>query len=105
MISSRVQIASLSVAVLLFTRSCALFNHTSVPCESPEIRISSSKVLGFVSTSISRTNLVPNSGTPNVPTFEPISSGFTPSASVELNILIVSLSSSLIFVGFIPVIS
>ena len=103
--SSLVQIASLSVAVPFFIKSCALFSHTSVPCDTPDILISSSNVVGFVSISMSRTNFVPNSGTPNEPTCEFICSGVTPNAFVELNNDIVSLSSSGIDFGSTPVIS
>ena len=103
MMSSLVHIASLNVAVPSLINVCALFSHTSVPCDTPDILISSSNVVGFVSTSMSRTNFVPNSGTPNEPTCEFICSGVTPSAFVELNKDIVSLSSSGIVLGSTPV--
>ena len=80
-----------------------MFNHTSVPCDNPDILSNSSNVLGFVSTNIPLTNLVPNSGTPNVATSEFISSFLTPIASVDENIDIVALSSNGTFVGSIPV--
>ena len=102
-ISSLVHIASLNVAVPSCIRVCALFNHTSVPCDNPDILINSSNVVGFVSTNISRTNFVPNSGTPNDPTFEFICSGVTPNAFVDVNKDIVSLSSNGIVFGSIPV--
>ena len=50
---------------------CALFNHTSVPCDNPEIRTKSEKVFGCVSRSICITNSVPNSGTPREPKSQP----------------------------------
>ena len=103
MMSSLVHIASLKVAVPSCIKVCALFSHTSVPCDNPDILISSSKVVGFVSISISLTNFVPNSGTPNEPTFEFICSGVTPNAFVDVNNDIVSLSSSGIVFGFTPV--
>ena len=46
-ISSRVQIAVEMVALPLLIRSCALFSHTSVPWDNPEIRIESESVCGF----------------------------------------------------------
>ena len=104
-ISSRQQIASFKVTIPCFIISCALLSHTSVPCDKPEILINSSKVVGLVSSSIPRTNFVPNSGTPKLPTSEFICSFVNPKASVDLKILIVSLSSSGIFVGSTPVIS
>ena len=42
----------------------ALPSHTSVPWERPDIRTSSSKLVGWISSSICLTNLVPNSGIP-----------------------------------------
>ena len=101
--SSLVQIASFRVTVPLFISVCALFSHTSVPCDKPDILISSSNVVGIVSNNIPLTNFVPNSGTPNEPTFELICSGSNPKALVELNKLIVFLSSNGIVVGSIPV--
>ena len=74
--------------------SCALPIHTSVPWDRPEMRISSSIVVGCVSSSIWRTNFVPNSGTPYVPVLEPICSGVTPSACVPENSEITSGSVS-----------
>ena len=67
MISSRQQMQSFSCAVPAAIRSAALPSHTSVPCDRPEMRTSSSIVLGCVSSSMPRTNLVPNSGMPYVP--------------------------------------
>ena len=78
MISSRVQKHSASFAVPLITRSRALPSQTSVPWLRPEMRISSSSVLGWVSVSIPCTNAVPNSGTPSVPVGLSKSSGLTP---------------------------
>ena len=86
MISSRVQIAVEIVALPLRISSWALFSHTSVPCDSPEIRIRSEIVFGFVSTTIWITKSVPNSGIPRHPTgHPPISSGVIPSADVSWN--------------------
>ena len=104
-ISSLQHIASSSFIVPSSIKLCALFNHTSVPCDRPEILINSSKVFGLVSTNIPLTNFVPNSGTPKLPTSLCICSGVTPNAVVELNIDIVSLSSRGTFVGSCPVIS
>ena len=85
-ISSRVQIAVEMVALPLLIRSCALFSHTSVPWDNPEIRIRSESVCGFVSTTIWITKSVPNSGIPRHPTgHPPISSGVIPSADVSWN--------------------
>ena len=64
MISSRQQMHEASGAMPALTISCALPIHTSVPWDRPEMRISSSIVVGCVSSSIWRTNFVPNSGTP-----------------------------------------
>ena len=97
--SSRVHITSLKVAVPLLIKSCAFPSHTSVPCDNPDILSNSSNVLGFVSLSIPLTNLVPDSGIPNVPTSDFIDSGVTPSAFVDEYIDIVSLSSSGTCVG------
>ena len=80
MMSSRVQMHSLS-GTPAWTRSCVLPTHTSVPWERPEMRISSSMVLGRVSTSMPRTKRVPNSGMPSVPVGTPSSSAVSPSAS------------------------
>ena len=68
-------------------------SQTSVPCESPDILISSANVVGLVSDTIEIVNGVPNSGIPSVPVGHIICSFVTPSAFVEVNILIVSLSS------------
>ena len=94
MMSSRQQTHSLNFAVPFAISSCALPSHTSVPWDRPEMRSSSSIVVGFVSSSIPRTNDVPNSGTPNVPVRQPISSGVTPSALGDENRLRTSGSSS-----------
>ena len=69
-------------------------NHTSVPWERPDILINSANVVGFVSATIPIVNGVPNSGIPSVPVSHNICSLVTPSAFVDVNILIVSLSSS-----------
>ena len=68
-----------------------------------DILISSSKVVGFVSSNIPLTNFVPNSGIPKDPVFDPICSGSTPNAFVEVNRLMVFLSSSGIVFGSTPV--
>ena len=62
--------------------SLALPAQTSVPWDKPEILTSSPKVLGFVSTNIWITKLVPSSGRPNVPVGQSISSSVTPSSLV-----------------------
>ena len=102
-ISSRQHIASWSVTTPWSINVWAFPNHTSVPCDKPDIRINSSNVVGFVSTNIPLTNFVPNSGIPKLPTSECICSGDTPKAFVELNIDIVSLSSNGTLVGSFPV--
>ena len=104
-ISSRQHIASFKVTVPSSINVAALFSHTSVPCDRPDILINSSNVVGFVSTNIPLTNFVPNSGTPKLPTFDLICSGVTPRLSVEQNSDIVALSSSGTFVGSTFVIS
>ena len=71
MMSSRVQKQSLSLHTPERIMSCALLSHTSVPWDRPEMRISSAMEEGLVSSSICRTNLVPNSGMPNVPLVTP----------------------------------
>jgi tetrapyrrole methylase family protein/MazG family protein len=76
-----------------------LFSQTSVPWLNPEIRISSSNVVGLVDDSISRTNLVPNSGTAKVPEEPHIGSSVKPSSLEVVNKLIVALSSSGIVCG------
>ena len=77
--SSRVQIAVEIVAFPSWINVCALFSHTSVPCDKPEIRIRSDNVFGFVSTTIWITKSVPNSGIPRHPTgHPPISEGLIP---------------------------
>lgn len=53
-------------------RSCALPTHTFVPWEKPEMRTSSEKFFGFVSSSIFRTKRVPYSGRPMEPTVFPL---------------------------------
>ena len=104
-ISSRQHIASFNVTIPCSINVWAFPNHTSVPCDNPDKRISSSNVVGCVSISIPLANFVPYSGIPNVPTSECICSGVTPRAVVELNIDIVSLSSNGIAVGATPVMS
>ena len=44
--SSRPEIASLSVQILFLIKSCALPSQTSVPCEKPEILTKSLKQSG-----------------------------------------------------------
>ena len=101
--SSLQHIASCNVTIPCSINVWAFPSHTSVPCDNPDKRINSSNVVGCVSKSIPLANFVPYSGIPNVPTCECICSGVTPSASVELNIDIVSLSSNGTCVGAIPV--
>ena len=103
MISSRVQMVSFNSAIPCWTMVCALFSHTSVPWDRPEIRTSSAKVVGLVSSSIWRTNFVPNSGTPKVPTLELISSSVTPKALVFKNRLMVASSPKGMVLGSKPV--
>ena len=83
-------------------RSWALFSHTSVPCDSPLILMSSPKVVGLVSSSIPRTNLVPNSGMPTVPTVNPEDVS-NPSDSGPENSAIVAGSSMGMFFDGSPV--
>ena len=88
MISSRHPITFLNsilpnLSYLPATKSAALFSQTSVPCDRPEILTNSANVFGFVSSSMLRTNGVPNSGTPYDPVVERICSGVTPNDSVE----------------------
>ena len=85
MMLSRVPITVEIVQVPSLMRSCALPSQTSVPWDRPEICSRSEKVFGCESMSICRTNGVPHSGSENVPVCEPMSSGLTPSASVEVN--------------------
>src|SRR5699024_11584765 len=66
---------------------------------------SSANVDGFVSTSIWRTNRVPNSGTPSVPVLQLICSVVTPILSVLENIFITSGSSIGMSFGLILLIS
>ena len=89
-----------------------MFSHTSVPWEKPEIRTSSEKFLGLVSSSMPRTKGVPYSGSPRAPTVTPLFPitdascwGVMPSASVELKRESVFLSSKGMDIGSIPVIS
>ena len=104
MISSRVQIAVEIVAFPSSINVCALPSHTSVPWESPEIRIRSENSCGFASMTICMAKSVPNSGIPSAPSGQPFnSSGVTPSASVFLNKDITEVSSSGIFLGSKPV--
>ena len=65
--SSRVEIIWSKPAVFDLTKSWALFNHTSVPWESPEILVISENFVGKVSFNIPLTKEVPNSGIPKVP--------------------------------------
>ena len=103
-ISSLQQIAVEIVATPLMMSVCAFPSHTSVPCESPEIRTRSAKQVGFASITICMAKSVPNSGIPSAPSFvPPISSGEMPSADVSLKRLITSGESSGIVFGSIPV--
>ena len=93
-------------------KSLALPNHTSVPCERPDILISSANVVGFVSSSIPSKKDVPNSGTPRVPVgqyltpsllVKPLRRVFsTPKTSGPVKIFIVSRSPKSILVTSIP---
>ena len=94
MMSSRVQMHSLRLAVWLRTRSLALPLHTSVPWERPEMRIRSAMLEGLVSSRIPRTKAVPNSGMPRVPVVHPNCSWVSPRASGEVNRDSTFLSSS-----------
>ena len=86
MISSRVQMAVEMVALPSLMKRWALFSHTSVPWDRPEIRMRSEKDWGLASTTIWITKSVPNSGMPRQPKGQPsISSGLIPRASVFLN--------------------
>ena len=93
MMSSRQPITLARLAMPCLINSCALPNQTSVPWERPEIWSNSAKVLGFVSSNIPRTNVVPISGTPKVPVLEKICSGVTPRTSVPAKIFMTSGSS------------
>ena len=61
---ARVEIVSETGAILFLMRSWALLSQTSVPWEKPDIRKSSAKAVGCVSSSIWRVKLVLNSGMP-----------------------------------------
>ena len=102
MISSRQPITSLNGTTLFLISSWAFPNHTSVPCDKPDILINSENVVGLVSTSIPIVNGVPNSGIPRVPVSFIICSLVTPSGLGDKNISIVSLSSSGTVVTSIP---
>ena len=85
MMLSRVPMTVAMVQVPSLMRSCALPIQTSVPWDRPETCRRSENVFGWASMSIWRTNGVPHSGRENVPVKEPMSSGVTPSASVDVN--------------------
>ena len=102
-ISSRHPITSLNGTISFFIKSWALPNHTSVPWDKPDILINSAKVVGFVSATIPIVKGVPNSGIPRVPVLHIICSLVTPRALVDVNILIVSLSSKGTLVISVPV--
>ena len=102
-ISSRHPITWEKGTTLFLINSCALPNQTSVPCDKPDILINSAKVLGLVSSTIPIVNGVPNSGIPSVPVLHIICSLVTPNALVDVNILIVSLSSNGTFNISVPV--
>ena len=80
--------------MLFLINSWAFPNHTSVPCDSPEILINSAKVVGLVSFTNPTVKGVPNSGIPSVPVSHIISSLVTPSGFGDRKIPIVSLSSN-----------
>ena len=67
MMSSRQPMAWSTVAVLEVIRSLALPSHTSVPWEKPESRSRVSNLVGMVSNSMPRVNLVLNSGMATAP--------------------------------------
>ena len=107
MISSRQPITflngtSITPSAFGVHKSLALPNHTSVPCDKPDILINSANVVGLVSSSIPSKNDVPNSGTPRVPVgqyLRPVLSVkprnlylSTPRISGPVNIFIVSKS-------------
>ena len=104
MISSRVQIQVEIVAVPSSIRVWAFPSHTSVPCDSPAIRIRSENSFGWVSINMPMAKSVPNSGIPSAPRGVPsMSSGSMPRADVFWNRDMTALSSSGICVGSIPV--
>ncbi len=80
--SSLVEITLSIVVTFCLIKSCALFIHTSVPWERPEILTKSENVFGLVSISICLTKSVPNSGIAKVPTSQFISSFVIPKALV-----------------------
>ena len=88
--------------MLFLINSWAFPSQTSVPCESPEILTSSPNVVGLVSSTNLIVNGVPNSGIPNVPVLHIICSLVTPSASVDVKIDIVALSSRGTFMISVP---
>ena len=102
MISSRHPITFLSVHLPSLIRSAALFNQTSVPCDKPEIRTNSSKVVGLVNSRIPRTKGVPNSGIPAAPVFSVFLLVSICRLSTEEKIFIVSGSFIGIVFGSIP---
>ena len=85
MMESRVPMTSEMVQVLLRIRSWALPSHTSVPWDRPEICSRSENLVGWDSSSMPRTKLVPSSGRLRVPVrTPPRSSSVTPRAAGEL---------------------
>ena len=83
---SRVPITSEMVQVPALIKSWALPSHTSVPWDRPEICSKSENLVGWDSSSMPRTKLVPSSGRERVPVLmPPKSSSVTPKAAGELN--------------------
>ena len=70
-----------------------------MPWDRPEIWVRSEKLCGWASISIWRTNGVPSSGMPKVPVWLSMSSGLTPSASVDTSKLMTFLS----FIGTLSI--
>ena len=82
MMSSRHPITVDRSAIPALIKSWAFPNQTSVPWDKPESWSNSAKVVGWVSSTMPRTKLVPNSGIPSIPVEVPICSGVTPRISV-----------------------
>ena len=100
--SSRQPITVDRSAIPCLIKSCALPSHTSVPWDKPDNWSNSAKVVGWVSSTIPRTKLVPNSGIPSIPVGVPICSCVTPRTSVPEKRAITSWSSIGISLGSIP---
>ena len=102
--SSRVQMAVEMVAFPSWISTWALPSHTSVPWESPAIRIRSEKYFGLVSISICMAKSVPNSGIPRHPSLHPpMDSGSILSAFVLANRDMTSFWSSGTSLALMPV--